>query len=190
MTAKLFDPTPATGNPAHSLESQQLAILLGGLGWVGRDLCRTVQQRALLISHAARTKDIATKHTALWVHTGITTLQLSREQSFFGADDARPDGQRSHSAAPIPPVDLVRIGRLTLTTPERTALDLMATDIETGMGAALALIRSGVSLHALRSRADALRRITGMKRVRQVLAQIPDSIVEDLTKGAYAPLAG
>lgn len=165
---------PQEENSLRSLQSQNLMVPLGKLGWVGLDLCRDTQSRARIVSLAAEPDSVAIEGTALWIYTGIHTLSLESSLSF-----ARRHRRASASVRRrFDDVDICVMSGLTITTPERTAIDLLRKDAESGLGHLFALIRSGANFASISARAKELYGVPGMQRARKILRQLPDDAIE------------
>jgi hypothetical protein len=133
----------------------------------------TVELRAAAVALLLGREDIAVDRTAAWVH-GCSLPTLAGLPPVEAVADGRTSrtslGGRRHLAAR----DLVAIGRLRLTTPLRTALDLgrlLAPDL--AIGAIDALLRSGTFSH--RELLAELSRFTGLRgsvQLRALAAQV------------------
>ncbi len=157
MTLHIFEPANlAERNAGHLLAREGLMVDIGGVGLVGVDLCRSPAARGRILSLKVPTK-ILHSESALWVHTGLHTPALSQ-----GLNVSRE----------ITPGDVVVIGGLKITSLERTALDLLIRDEESGIEYMCALIRAGTSVDKIYALATE-RSLSGIVHVRTILKQLP-----------------
>ncbi|WP_216381616.1 hypothetical protein [Arcanobacterium phocae] len=181
-------------SPNNLFERHQCEVLsnegcltqLANIGWVACDQMSTVAQR-IGILHAIYGPDIIVSHVgAYWVHTGKTTTELSRSLHVYRT------GKQRRGKLPkkrFPEQDLVTIKSVMVTSLERTAVDLLQHDLATGIEALLNLLRQGASYETIVCRAHHLQRVPGMKRVRELLCQLPPDIINRASSHSVAESA-
>ncbi|VEI12474.1 hypothetical protein [Trueperella bialowiezensis] len=148
-------------NAGHALLHERLMVEIGGIGLVGVDLCHSSTMRGGIIAMRHRDK-IVRAEAALWIHTGLTSVRLANTVDVMKKAD---------------PVDVVTIGGQQLTSLERTALDLLIKDPESGIGYMGVLIRAGARLEKIKERAHALS-LAGILRARSILNQLPANFAQ------------
>ena len=155
--------------------AEYAGALLPGGRIVPREWCTTAPMRGYVISAFSRDGAVATAETALWIHTGRTSMQLQRKLDFAYTDSSAPRGA---PRAQFPPSHLTRIGSQTLTTAERTAIDLMAKDPATGVQYALELVRScpDCTLESIIECSYEVRSKRNIEKVRAIFHQLADAL--------------
>ncbi|MDD7465828.1 MAG: hypothetical protein PUK59_06310 [Actinomycetaceae bacterium] len=133
--------------------------------------CDSATMRGYVMSCITTRTSVVTHETALWIHTGRTTLALERGLSI--ADSSNNTHGRSHRSF-VAAADTVSCGSQILTTPERTAVDLLLRDIPTGISYLLEIARAypQLRLAAVQKCAYAMSSVRGIRRVRDVLTQL------------------
>ncbi|WP_211080713.1 hypothetical protein [Arcanobacterium buesumense] len=161
-------------NQFELLTTSGLLVELGGIGWIARNYVLTETQRAGLIGAIHGSKVIVSHVGAYWIYTGKTSIELTRSIHLM----SHPDMATTKYPRQIYPVtDLVMLGSTTLTTKERTAIDLLRSDLATGVEALLNLLRHGASFDQIVERANRLRYHPRMRGVRDLLYQLPDAVI-------------
>ncbi|MCI6573587.1 MAG: hypothetical protein PT944_00655 [Actinomycetaceae bacterium] len=135
--------------------------------------CDSAAMRGYVTSCIAAQHSVATHETALWIHTGRATPALERGLAIADStNNTHGRSRRSH----IPPSDIVTCGSQRLTSPERTAVDLLMQDIPTGISYMLDIARAypAMALAAVQRCAWSMSSARGIRRVRAVLDQLAD----------------
>ncbi|WP_216409283.1 hypothetical protein [Arcanobacterium phocae] len=170
-------------SPNNLFERHQCEVLsnegcltqLANIGWVACDQIATVAQRIGILNAIYGTDIIVSHVGAYWVYTGKTTNELSRSLHVYRSTNQR---QGRLPRKKFPEQDLVTIKCVTVTSLERTAIDLLQHDLATGIEALLNLLRQGASYEKIISRVQQLKRVPGMKQVRALLCQLPSDIID------------
>lgn len=139
---------------------------------VPQEWCAMPQMRGYVMSELRPYPSvIATHESALWIHTGIATLALERALSFAHLHDSQKAGARRES---IPRNHIMQIGSQHVTTPERTAVDLLTANTDSGVAYLASLLRAfpRLSLDAVQECAWQIRSKKHIGRVRQLLDQL------------------
>ncbi|WP_455951865.1 hypothetical protein [Arcanobacterium haemolyticum] len=152
------------------LAREGLLIELAGIGWVARDHVQTPEQRARVISYVHGHSIVASHSSAYWIYTGNVIPELSRSLHLCNAQQSRSQGFPRN---PYDPCDLTSLYGITITTPERTAIDLLRSDLPSGFEALMALLRIGANYDVIVQRGNRLRYHPGIKNVRDLLCQLP-----------------
>lgn len=150
-----------------------IGVRLAGDTAVAHQWCMTPNMRAYAIKQLNPGDFTATHETALWIHTGIATLALERTLQFAQPTSSRIAGARRMF---VPDEHIMRIAGQQLTTPERTAVDLLLANIETGITYLRELISHcpSMTLSTTLNCACTVRSKKDIGRVRRILAQIPE----------------
>ena len=150
-----------------------IGVRLAGDKAVAHQWCMTAAMRAYAIAQLNPGDFTATHETALWIHTGIATPALERSLHF-----AHPTSSRIAGAARmfVPRDHTMSIAGQKLTTPERTAVDLLLANVETGITYLRELILHcpGTTLETTLSCARTVRSKKDIGQVRSILAQLPE----------------
>ena len=148
---------------AHSL-----GIYIAPNIFIPREWSASPKRRAQVISFLTEPGDVASGPTALWIYTGLVTAPFQR-----GLELSRNDARRSRGAQRlfINSSDINEIGGMLLTTPERTAIDLLIKDLASGTEYMMALIRAGADLTKIRNYTYRSIRRRGLPQVRDFLDQ-------------------
>lgn len=139
---------------------------------VPKEWCETAPMRAYVVGELRPYRDVvATHETALWVHTGVATLALERSLSFAHLHDSQKPGARREQ---IPSDHVMVLSGQYLTTPTRTAVDLLLADTESGVEYLAALFRvcPDTSMDSVIQCAWEMRSKQGIGRVRALLGQL------------------
>ncbi|MDP9800057.1 hypothetical protein J2S49_000133 [Arcanobacterium wilhelmae] len=161
-------------------ENEGLVVQVGNLGLVGSDLVATRTDRARIVA-LAYGGNIAIRHTALWIYTGNVTPNFHEHVETIGAHS---DIAKRRKYAPS---DLVTIGSLLVTTPERTLIDLLLDDVPCALANIHSLVRAGCDLTAAARRAGQIEGIHGIARVRTIARQLPASVVTRRSDSRFDP---
>ncbi|MFP7696062.1 hypothetical protein [Trueperella sp. LYQ143] len=163
MTLHVLRPQDiSTQHLAGTLVSEGLMIEVGDIGYVGVDLCRTPAGRARLL--ALRLPGaIFIRDSALWIHTGWHTSSFATGQHV------------AHTASTLRADEIITVGGQQVTCLERTAIDLLIHDEESGLGYLCLLIRAGARLSDVTQHAEQIH-IHGIRRVRRLLNQLPPDL--------------
>ncbi|QOR48564.1 hypothetical protein INS90_04730 [Trueperella pecoris] len=162
MTLHFLEPRSlAERHEARSLVREGLMIDIGGIGYIGVDLCRTAADRARLLALSTPGM-VFVRETALFIHTGWHTPYLQ-------------DGIDTLAKDVLPAGDVVIVGSQLVTSLERTAIDLLTAREDKGIELLCLLVRAGTSVDRIAKRAQELR-IHGIVRVREILRQLPHDL--------------
>ena len=148
-----------------------IGVRLAGDKAVAHQWCTTPSMRAYAIKQLNSGDFTATHETALWIHTGIASLALERTLHFAQPTSSRIAGANRMF---VPDQHTMSIAEQKLTTPERTAVDLLLADIETGITYLRELIAHCPSM-TLSSTLDCAHTVRSKKdigRVRCILEQL------------------
>lgn len=160
MGLYVFEPDSVSDwHGGYSCVKDGLMVELGTVGFVGVDLCRSPAERGSVLAMKYSEK-ILDREAALWIHTGLHTLPLTRKISV---------------ARSICADDVVVRGGQKLTNIERTAIDLLIDGEEHGIEYLCALIRAGSNVAAV-ERLARQRSLAGIVRVRKILRQLPRNL--------------
>ncbi len=137
--------------------------------FVQKDFAHNPQMRGYALSSILSPGDIAVTHTAYWLYTGKISPPL-KQKYYIARQDAR------HKAAGIrrrfQSQDLQIIGGQQITSLERTALDLLLLDLETGMDYLWELLPVGTSIKQIYTYSKNRKGLNNMQIINQVLAQL------------------
>ncbi|XCB30039.1 hypothetical protein RQN30_00795 [Arcanobacterium hippocoleae] len=125
--------------------------------------------RALALKPFLAKNDTVINESALWLHTGFYPCHVLDK-----VKTARLDGRKRKGSVRrrIPAQHLQLIEGIFTTTLERTAADLLLSDLELGITAIPKIIRAGSNIQKIQNLVNSLNGIQGLSCVRSVLSQL------------------
>ncbi len=129
--------------------------------------------RILAVREFIKPQQCIIAQTALWIYTGYycKTTFLPLRLANIHANASSSVKRRRYSTT-----EVQNIAGSIITTPERTALDLLLADIPSGIGYLCKLLRSGADFSQVLQQAQNLRGVKSSAQVVNVLQQIRTSI--------------
>ncbi|MFC5370063.1 hypothetical protein [Arcanobacterium bovis] len=154
------------------LSDDQYLELLPGI-FADLNYCITPTLRAYAHQSITHEGDILSARSALWIHTGIAPVTLVRGPRTVRLDSKyRNTGPRRR----IQSHNILKLGNVFVTDCDRTAVDLLLEDLESGIGYLPSLLRAGARYERMLDCLERIRSVAGKKRVQAVLSQLPSDI--------------
>ncbi|WP_353066895.1 hypothetical protein [Arcanobacterium hippocoleae] len=125
--------------------------------------------RALAIQPFISREDVLIQASALWLHTGYTHANMLRKVDVAATNRHQ---KKNTIRRIIPNNHLTRIADVKVTSLERTAIDLLLSDLELGICAIPKLIRCGTNIAKIHSFSENMHGKQGIGKVRSVLTQL------------------
>jgi len=127
----------------HDLRGDELCPVAYGKA-VPRDLCRTSAMRALAVAAHVRGRAVLVDEAAVFVHTGLWTINPAVLRQVPTAPLPGQSTRWTTDRRLLKDDQVIFLGGVPVTTPARTAADLLFADDERGIAATIALYRAGL----------------------------------------------
>lgn len=137
------------------------------------EYCSSAQFRASAYKSLIHPGDILTQYSALWIHTGLVTPQLA-QGPFVVRRDSRH--RTSCSRRKIPVYHTVTLAGVELMSVDRTVVELLVADLESGISNLPKLVRAGATYDGVENVAKEIHSVPGKRRLQAILRQLPRDI--------------